>query len=62
MKRKNLILSFLFALGGSALGLLYYSLSGCPGGSCLITSSPLIAAPYVGILGWLVGGLFHKDI
>lgn len=61
MKNKNTLLSLLFSLGGGLLGLAWYRLFGCPEGVCLITSSPLITAIYVGILGWLIGGLFLNE-
>ena len=61
MKNKNILLSVGFALGGGLMGLLLYRLFGCDGGNCIITSSPLITILYVGIIGWLVGGLFQKN-
>lgn len=61
MKHRNILLSILFALGGGLVGLIWYALFGCPEGNCLITSSPLITAAYVGIIGWLMGGLFIKE-
>ena len=61
MKNKNILLSILFALGGGFAGLVWYLLFGCPGGNCLITSSPIITAAYMAIIGWLVGGIFIKE-
>ena len=46
----------LFTLGGALAGLGIYALVGCPTGSCAITSSPLSAMAYMGLMGWLLSG------
>ena len=48
----------LFTLGGALVGLGYYSLVGCATGTCAITSSPLNSMVYMGLIGWLLSGVF----
>ncbi len=48
----------LFILGGALVGLGYYSLVGCATGTCAITSSPLNSMVYMGLIGWLLSGVF----
>ena len=48
----------LFTLGGAQVGLGYYSLVGCATGTCAITSSPLNSMAYMGLIGWLLSGVF----
>ncbi|MBE6932166.1 MAG: hypothetical protein E7464_02115 [Ruminococcaceae bacterium] len=50
-----------FTLGGALAGLGYYYLIGCSTGSCPITSSPLLSAVYMALIGWLLSGLFGKE-
>lgn len=59
MKGKKWLRPALFTLGGALAGLACYLLVGCPGGSCLITSSPLNSMAYMGLVGWLVSGIFE---
>lgn len=47
-----------FTLGGALVGLGYYVLVGCSTGSCAITSSPVRSMVYVGLIGWLLSGVF----
>lgn len=49
----------LFTLGGALLGLGYYYLAGCATGSCPITSSPYSTMAYMGVIGWLLSGVFR---
>lgn len=51
----------LFTLGGALVGLGYYLLVGCPTGSCVITSSPLNSMAYMGLVGWLISGIFGTE-
>ena len=48
----------LFTLGGALVGLVYYLAVGCPTGSCIITSSPFTSMAYMGLVGWLLSGVF----
>lgn len=48
----------LFTAGGALVGLAYYRLAGCSTGSCVITSNPLITMGYMGLVGWLLSGIF----
>lgn len=50
----------LFTGGGALVGLAYYWLVGCSTGACAITSSPLNSMLYMGLIGWLVSGIFGK--
>ena len=59
-KRKLRIFPVLFALGGALVGLGYYSLVGCADGSCSITSHPVNTMLYMGLMGWLLSGMFEK--
>ena len=44
----------LFTLGGVLAGLGYYYAVGCASGACPITSNPIRAMIYAGIMGWLL--------
>lgn len=57
---KKLLRPLLFTLGGGIVGLAYYGLVGCNGGGCFISSNPVISMVYVGLIGWLLSGLFGK--
>ena len=48
----------LFTVGGALVGLAYYYFAGCTTGSCAITSSPLSSMAYMGLMGWLLSGVF----
>lgn len=60
MKWKKWIRPALFTLGGALAGLAYYQWIGCASGSCVITSSPVGSMLYMGLIGWLLSGLFRK--
>lgn len=60
MKGKKWIRPVLFTLGGALAGLAYYHFVGCASGSCAITSNPLGSMLYMGLIGWLVSGIFGK--
>ena len=45
----------LFTLGGALAGLIYYNLAGCA-----ITANPVNTMLYMGLIGFLISGLFTK--
>jgi len=51
----------LFTVGGALAGLAYYRYVGCVTGSCPITSSPVTSMVYMGLIGWLLSGVFGKE-
>lgn len=57
---KQWIRPVLFTLGGAAAGLVYYFVVGCSTGTCAITSNPVSSMLYMGIIGWLLSGIFTK--
>jgi len=61
MKIRKWIRPVLFTLGGALVGLAYYRFIGCASGSCPITSSPFGSMLYMGLVGWLVSGIFSKE-
>ena len=50
-----------FTLGGALAGLGYYALVGCSTGSCAITASPVNTMLYMGLIGWLLSGIFGSQ-
>lgn len=50
----------LFTLGGALAGLIYYNLAGCATGTCAITANPVNTMLYMGLIGFLISGLFTK--
>jgi len=61
MKIQQWIRPVLFTLGGALAGLVYYQLIGCASGSCPITSTPFGSMLYMGLIGWLISGIFSKE-
>lgn len=61
MKKKKWLRPTLFTLGGGLAGLVYYYFVGCSTGSCPITSNPITSMLYLGLVGWLLSGLFEKE-
>lgn len=61
MKKKKWLRPTLFTLGGGLAGLAYYYFVGCSTGSCPITSNPITSMLYLGLVGWLLSGLFEKE-
>lgn len=51
----------LFTLAGVLAGLVYYYFIGCSNGICVITSTPWHAMAYLGLVGWLLSGVFGKE-
>ena len=58
---KKLLRPAVFTLGGALMGLGYYALVGCSTGSCAITSSPVNTMLYMGLMGWLLSGIFGSQ-
>ena len=50
----------MFTLAGVGAGYLYYRFFGCTSG-CPITSSPYMTMAYMGLVGWLISGIFIKS-
>jgi len=61
MKTRKWIRPALFTLGGALAGLTYYHLIGCASGSCPITSNPFGSMLYMGLIGWLISGIFSRE-
>ena len=55
---KNWLIPLLFTLGGALVGLAYYYFVGCATGSCAITSNPINSMLCMGLMGWLLSGVF----
>ncbi len=55
---KKWLRPLLFTLGGVLAGLGYYYLVGCANGSCPISANPLTSVVYMGLIGWLLSGVF----
>ena len=49
-----------FTIAGAMAGLAYYYFIGCATGSCPITSNPVSSMVYMGLIGWLLSGVFGK--
>ncbi len=60
MKKKKWLKSTVFIVGGGLVGLVYYTFAGCASGTCTLTYSPWITMIYMGIVGWLLSGVFGK--
>ena len=56
-KRLSFLRPVLFTLGGAA-GYAYYALVGCASGTCAITSNPVSSVLYMGLVGFLLSGVF----
>jgi uncharacterized YccA/Bax inhibitor family protein len=53
--------ALILTLLGAAGGYLYYRLVGCVGGSCPITSNPIISTLYGAVIGFLLGTIVTPD-
>ena len=60
-KIKKWIRPVLFSLGGALAGFAYYYFVGCTTGSCAITSNPVNSMIYMGLIGWLLSGVFGRE-
>ena len=56
---KNWLIPLLFTVGGALAGLAYYYFVGCTAGSCAISSNPINSMLYMGLMGWLLSGVFR---
>lgn len=58
----TLIRKYIWTIAGTALGVAagyaYYSYAGCPGGTCMITASPVNSMLYGAFMGGLLGSMF----
>ena len=52
------LIPLLFTLGGALVGLAYYYFVGCSTGNCVITSNPINSMIYMGLIGWILSGVF----
>lgn len=60
-KIKKWIRPSLFIMGGALVGFAYYYFVGCTTGSCAITSNPVNSMIYMGLMGWLLCGVFGRE-
>jgi len=58
---KKWIRPILFTISGMLAGLSYHYFVGCSTGSCAILSHPVSAMVYMGLIGWLLSGVFEKE-
>jgi hypothetical protein len=54
--------SLIGILLGSIAGWLYWNFVGCSSGTCAITSKPINSTLYGALMGYLVAGIFQKDV
>lgn len=59
-KIKKWIRPALFIFGGVLAGFAYYYFVGCTTDSCAITSNPVNSMIYMGLIGWLLSGVFGR--
>ena len=65
-----MVLSFIKKYQGSIIGILlgatagwlYWNFIGCSSGTCAITSKPINSTLYGALMGYLVAGIFQKDV
>jgi hypothetical protein len=53
-RKKMILRTVLFVVGGALVGLLYHRLVGCRSGACPITGNPYVATLYGAVLGFLL--------
>jgi hypothetical protein len=56
-KRRMILHTLAFVVGGAVLGFAYHKLVGCRSGACPITANPYISTLYGAVMGFLVGGM-----
>jgi hypothetical protein len=54
--------SLIGILLGSIAGWLYWNFVGCSSGTCAITSKPINSTLYGALMGYLVAGVFQKNV
>ncbi|MDO4741311.1 MAG: hypothetical protein Q4A66_11625 [Eubacteriales bacterium] len=59
-KKARWLRPVLFTVGGALAGLACYFKIGCPTGGCPITANPISSMLYMGLVGYLLSGLFEK--
>ena len=47
---------------GAIAGWLYWHFVGCSSGTCAITSKPMNSSLYGALMGYLVAGVFQKNV
>jgi F0F1-type ATP synthase assembly protein I len=47
---------------GAIAGWLYWHFVGCSSGTCAITSKPINSSLYGALMGYLIAGMFQKDV
>lgn len=47
---------------GAIAGFLYWNYIGCASGTCAITSKPLNSTLYGALMGYLVAGIFQRNV
>lgn len=47
---------------GTISGFLYWKFVGCASGTCMITSKPLNSSLYGALMGFLVAGMFKREV
>jgi len=65
-----MVLSFIKKNQGSLIGIafgaiagwLYWNFVGCSSGTCAITSKPINSTLYGALIGYLVAGVFQKNV
>ncbi len=58
---KKWVKPILFTVGGALAGLAYYYFVGCSSGTCPLTFHPLVTMFYMGLVGWLLSGIFGRE-
>jgi hypothetical protein len=57
-QQRNLIGLFI----GAIAGWMYWNFVGCSSGSCAITSKPINSTLYGAFMGYLIMGMFQKNV
>jgi hypothetical protein len=55
-KRKMILHTLAYVVGGGAVGFAYHKLVGCSSGACPITANPYISTLYGALIGLFAGG------
>jgi hypothetical protein len=59
--KKNRV-GILGILVGAIAGWLYWNFVGCSSGTCAITSKPINSTLYGALMGYLIAGIFQKNV